>query len=128
MLTSEIIGKRIKDLREQSKISQQSMVEGLKDIGVVMSRETLSKIENGNRSISAIELKAVCAVLKVEAEVLLGEVEEESLVTLFRKRNVDEETLKSIEFVQEMIVGFINQKKISSRELPQRKATPLWRE
>ena len=40
MLTVEIIGKRIRDLREKNKISQQSMVEDLKNMGVVMSRET----------------------------------------------------------------------------------------
>lgn len=128
MLTSEIIGKRIKDLREQNKISQQSMVEDLKNIGVAISRETLSKIETGNRSISAIELKAVCSVLKVEAEVLLGEIEEENLVTLFRKKNVGEETLKNIEYVQDMIVGFINQKKILNNEFERPRQEPLWRE
>ncbi|OAA93547.1 helix-turn-helix domain-containing protein [Clostridium coskatii] len=128
MLTVEIIGKRIRDLREKNKISQQSMVEDLKNMGVVMSRETLSKIENGNRTISAIELKAVCSVLNVEPETLLAESEEENLVTLFRKKNVGEETLKSIEYVQDMIVGFINQKKILSNEFENPKREPLWKE
>lgn len=128
MLTSEMLGKKIKNLRESKKISQQLMVERLKEVDIAISRETLSKIENGNRSISAIELKGFCSVLGVDVEALLGNEEEENLVTLFRRKNVGEGTLKNIEYLQDMIISFMNQKKILKGEIAQKTTTPLWKE
>lgn len=114
MLTSVIIGGRIKESREDKKISQQLMVDRLKDLGISMSRETLSKIENGNRTVSAVELKAICSVLDVDVEIVLQDNEDDSLVTLFRKRNVNEDVIKGVETLQEIIMSFMNQKKILS--------------
>lgn len=126
MLTSLIIGGRIKDFREDKKISQQLMVDRLKDLGISMSRETLSKIENGNRTVSAVELKAICAVLDVDVETLLEDNEDDSLVTLFRKRNMNEEAIKGVETLQEMIMSFMNQKKILNTNTITN-IEPLWR-
>lgn len=126
MITSEIIGKRIKDFRDIKKISQQLMVDKLKEQGITISRETLSKIENGNRTISAVELKGICFVLDVSTEVLLEDNDEESLVTLFRKRKADEKTLKSVEDLQDMILSFMNQRKILGGKT-NNEVTPLWR-
>ena len=126
MLTSVIIGGRIKDSREAKKISQQLIVDKLIDLGIAMSRETLSKIENGNRTVSAVELKAICSVLDVEVEKLLQDSEDDSLVTLFRKRNMSEEAIKGIETLQEMIMSFMNQKKILNSNTITN-VEPLWR-
>lgn len=126
MLTSEIIGGRVKDFREDKKISQQLMVDKLKDLGISMSRETLSKIENGNRTVSAVELKAICSVLDVDVEILLEDNEDDSLVTLFRKRNMSEEAIKSVETLQDMIISFMNQKKILNTNTVTN-VEPLWR-
>lgn len=126
MLTSEMIGVRIKNFREGKKISQQSMVESLKELGITMSRETLSKIENGNRTVSAVELKAICSVLDVAVELLLEEYEDDNLVTLFRKRNMKEDTIKSVETLQDMIISFMNQKNILNTNVSS-KFDPLWR-
>jgi len=126
MLTSVIIGGRIKESREDKKISQQLMVDRLKDLGISMSRETLSKIENGNRTVSAVELKAICSVLDVDVETLLQDSEDDSLVTLFRKRNMNEEAIKGIETLQEMIMSFMNQKKILNSNTITN-VEPLWR-
>lgn len=126
MLTSEMIGGRIKSFREGKKISQQSMVESLKELGITMSRETLSKIENGNRTVSAVELKAICSVLDVAVELLLEEYEDDNLVTLFRKRNMKEDTIKSVETLQDMIISFMNQKNILNTNVSS-KFDPLWR-
>lgn len=126
MLTSIIIGERIKDSRENKKISQQLIVDDLKDLGISMSRETLSKIENGNRTVSAVELKAICTVLDVEVETLLEDNEDDSLVTLFRKRNMNEEAIKGVETLQEMIMSFMNQKKILNINTIT-SVEPLWR-
>jgi len=126
MLTSVIIGGRIKESREYKKISQQLMVDRLKDLGISMSRETLSKIENGNRTISAVELKAICSVLDVDVEMILEDKEDDSLVTLFRKRNMNEEAIKGVETLQEMIMSFMNQKKILNTNTITN-IEPLWR-
>jgi transcriptional regulator with XRE-family HTH domain len=126
MLTSVIIGGRIKESREDKKISQQLMVDRLKDLGISMSRETLSKIENGNRTVSAVELKAICSVLDVDVETLLQDSEDDSLVTLFRKRNMNEEAIKGVETLQEMIMSFMNQKKILNSNTITN-VEPLWR-
>ncbi|KRU25023.1 transcriptional regulator [Clostridium sporogenes] len=126
MLTSVIIGGRIKESREDKKISQQLMVDRLKDLGISMSRETLSKIENGNRTVSAVELKAICSVLDLDVEILLQDSEDDSLVTLFRKRNMNEEAIKGVETLQEMIMSFMNQKKILNSNTITN-VEPLWR-
>ncbi|MFU0824776.1 helix-turn-helix domain-containing protein [Clostridium sp.] len=126
MLTSVIIGGRIKESREDKKISQQLMVDRLKDLGISMSRETLSKIENGNRTVSAVELKAICSVLDLDVETLLQDSEDDSLVTLFRKRNMNEEAIKGVETLQEMIMSFMNQKKILNSNTITN-VEPLWR-
>lgn len=127
MITSEIIGGRIKDIREDKKISQQFMADRLKDLGISMSRETLSKIENGNRTVSAVELKAIGSVLDVDVDILLQDNEDDNLVTLFRKRNMNEETIKRVETLQDMIMSFMNQKNIVST-IPSTNVEPLWRD
>ena len=77
-----------------------------------MSRETLSKIENTSRSISAVELNALCKVFNVDMSVFFHEEEPEDLVTFFRKRNFSQNALEEISQLQEMVKLFINQEKI----------------
>lgn len=127
MLTKELIGERIKQYREVKEITQQDMVDALKNKECIMSRETLSKIENGNRSVSAVELSKICDVLGVKIEDILDD-EDDDLVTLFRKKkNVKEETLCEIEEVQNIIISFMNQKNIVKKGNFKKNA-PLWRE
>ena len=102
------------------------MVESLKELGIIMSRETLSKIENGNRTVSAVELKAICSVLDVAVELMLEEYEDDNLVTLFRNRNMNEDTIKSVEILQDMIISFMNQKSILNTNISSG-FDPLWR-
>lgn len=127
MITKELIGERIKQYREAKEITQQGMVDALKEKGFVISRETLSKIENGNRSVSAVELTKICDVLGVKIEDILDD-KDDDLVTLFRKKkNVTEETLCEIEEVQNIIISFINQKNIVKKG-NLKKSVPLWKE
>ena len=65
------IGMKIKTIREARGLSQAEVVERLAKQDVNMSRETLSKIENDNRSISAIELNVLCKVLSIDINILL---------------------------------------------------------
>jgi len=122
------IGLKIKAIREARGLSQIEVVERLAGKGINMSRETLSKIENGNRTISAVELNALCKVLNIDINILFEEDEDDDLVTLFRKKNFSEKTIEEVEKLQDMIKMFIYQKKIYNGEFKPQKRKPLWEE
>lgn len=122
------IGLKIKAVREERGLSQAEVVERLAEQNVNMSRETLSKIENNNRTISAIELNAISKVLNVDMNTLFEDNEDYDLVTLFRKKNFSEKTITEVEKLQDMIKVFIYQKKIYNGEFQPQKRKPLWKE
>ena len=122
------IGLKIKAIREARGLSQIEAVERLAEKGINMSRETLSKIENGNRTVSALELNAICKVLNIDINILFEEDEDDDLVTLFRKKNFSEKTVEEVEKLQDMIKMFIYQKKIYDGEFKPQKRKPLWEE
>ena len=120
------LGAKIRAAREEKAFSQSEVVEKLMEKGINMSRETLSKIENGNRSISAVELNALCNILGIDINSLFNE--DDDLVTLFRKRNFSESTINEIGKLHDMIKVFIYQKKIYNGEFKPIKRKPLWEE
>lgn len=120
------LGAKIRAAREEKAFSQSEVVEKLMEKGINMSRETFSKIENGNRSISAVELNALCNILGIDINSLFNE--DDDLVTLFRKRNFSESTINEIGKLQDMIKVFIYQKKIYNGEFKPIKRKPLWEE
>ena len=122
------IGLKIKAIREARRLSQIEAVERLAEKGINMSRETLSKIENGNRTVSAMELNAICKVLNIDINILFEDEEDDDLVTLFRKKNFSEKTIEEVEKLQDMIKMFIYQKKIYNGEFKPQKRKPLWEE
>ncbi len=122
------IGLKIKAIREARGLSQIEVVERLAEKGINMSRETLSKIENGNRTVSAMELNAICKVLNIDINILFEDEEDDDLVTLFRKKNFSEKTVEEVEKLQDMIKMFIYQKKIYDGEFKPQKRKPLWEE
>lgn len=122
------IGLKIKAIREARGLSQIEAVERLAEKGINMSRETLSKIENGNRTVSAVELNAICKVLNIDINILFEEDEDDDLVTLFRKKNFSEKTVEEVEKLQDMIKMFIYQKKIYNGKFKPQKRKPLWEE
>lgn len=122
------IGLKIKAIREARGLSQIEVVERLAEKGINMSRETLSKIENGNRTVSAVELNAICKVLNIDINILFEDEEDDDLVTLFRKKNFSEKTIEEVEKLQDMIKMFIYQKKIYNGEFKPQKRKPLWEE
>ena len=122
------IGLKIKAIREARRLSQIEAVERLVEKGINMSRETLSKIENGNRTVSAVELNAICKVLNIDINILFEDEEDDDLVTLFRKKNFSEKTVEEVEKLQDMIKMFIYQKKIYDGEFKPQKRKPLWEE
>lgn len=128
MLTLESVGKKVKDLRELKGMNQQQLVDTLVEYGLNISRETLSKIETGNRSISVVEIKAISSVLDTNTEELLKEEEEETLVTLFRRAKTSNNVIYEIEQIQEMIKSFIYQKGINNGTITIKKRTPIWKQ
>lgn len=120
------LGGKIRAAREEKALSQSEVVEKLMENGINMSRETLSKIENGNRSISAVELNALCNILSIDINSLFNE--DDDLVTLFRKKNFSESTINEVEKLQDMIKVFIYQRKIYNGEFKPIKRKPLWEE
>lgn len=106
------LGKKIRAIREEKGLSQLAVVEKLVEQDINMSRETLSKIENNSRSISAIELNALCNVFNVDIGDFFHKEELDDLVTFFRKRNFSQNTLEEIYKLQEMVKVFINHEKI----------------
>lgn len=121
------IGLKIKAIREARGLSQIEVVERLAEKEINMSRETLSKIENGNRTVSAVELNALCKVLNIDINILF-EDDDDDLVTLFRKKNFSEKTIKEVEKLQDMVKVFIYQKKIYAGEFKPQERKPLWEE
>ncbi len=122
------IGLKIKAIREARGLSQIEVVERLVERDINMSRETLSKIENGNRTVSAVELNALCKVLNIDINILFEDDEDDDLVTLFRKKNFSEKTIKEVEKLQDMVKVFIYQKKIYAGEFKPQERKPLWGE
>ena len=122
------IGLKIKAIREARGLSQIEVVERLVERDINMSRETLSKIENGNRTVSAVELNALCKVLNIDINILFEDDEDDDLVTLFRKKNFSEKTIKEIKKLQDMVKVFIYQKKIYAGEFKPQERKPLWKE
>ncbi|SHJ22438.1 helix-turn-helix domain-containing protein [Lutispora thermophila] len=122
------IGLKIKAIREARGLSQIEVAERLAEKGINMSRETLSKIENGNRTVSAVELNAICKVLNIDINILFEDEEDDDLVTLFRKKNFSEKTIEEVEKLQDMIKMFVYQKKIYNGEFKLQKRKPLWEE
>lgn len=122
------IGLKIKIIRKARGLSQIEVVGRLVEKDVNMSRETLSKIENGNRTVSAVELNALCKVLNIDINILFEDEEDDDLVTLFRKKNFSEKTIEEVEKLQDMVKVFIYQKKICNGEFRPQNRKPLWEE
>jgi len=75
-----------------------------------------------------VELNAICKVLNIDINILFEDEEDDDLVTLFRKKNFSEKTVKEVEKLQDIIKMFIYQKKIYDGEFKPQKRKPLWEE
>ena len=61
-----LIGKNLKKLRRKLKISQQALSAKLELLGVYVCRGSISRIEDGSRTVTDIELFAIADVLGVD--------------------------------------------------------------
>lgn len=66
-----VIGKKIKFYREKGNLSQQGLVNKLQLVGVDIPKNSLQRIEKGNRIIKDYELAGFAKVFKTSADTLL---------------------------------------------------------
>lgn len=75
MKKRNVVGLRIRQARKKAKppVTQLDLIARLQLLGLKMDQSTLSKIENGTRPVSDLEVLALAQALKVSASWLLGE-------------------------------------------------------
>lgn len=71
-----LVGERIAELRKKSKISQNALARELQLLGVNLTKNAVSNIELGKRSVSDIELFAFVTVLHASPDDLFCYVKE----------------------------------------------------
>lgn len=69
-----LCGENLKKYRQKQKMSQQMLSNKLELLGVYVCRGSISRIEDGSRTVTDIELYAIAKVLKVEITDLFGKV------------------------------------------------------
>ena len=69
---NNISGDRIRKARVTQKVTQADLAARLQIEGVQIERNSVSKIESGDRFVADYELKAIAKVLKVGVDWLLG--------------------------------------------------------
>ncbi len=67
-----IIGERIKLAREKKGYSQKQLSEKMELLAVYTCRGSISRIENGKRAITDIEIDAISKILDVSLDYLFG--------------------------------------------------------
>ena len=70
--SKNICGKRVKEARQKLKLSQENLAARLQVEGVIIERDSVSRIEIGTRFVADYELLALCKALNVSVEYLLG--------------------------------------------------------
>ncbi len=72
--TMNLVGYNIKALRKKEKLSQKRLSEKLELLGVYICRGSISRIEDGLRTVTDIELFALAKVLNVSINDLFQNV------------------------------------------------------
>lgn len=70
--SANIIGARIKEAREAKGYSQQQLSDKLELLAVYTCRGSISRIENGKRAITDIEIDAISKILDVSLDFLFS--------------------------------------------------------
>lgn len=68
-----LCGNRIHEARSRLRLSQADLAAKLQVEGIIMERDSISRIEIGTRFVADYELKAFAKILKVELDWLLEE-------------------------------------------------------
>ena len=70
--SKNICGARVKEARRKLKLSQENLAAKLQLEGVTIERDSVSRIEIGTRFVADYEIAALCKILKVTPDYLLG--------------------------------------------------------
>lgn len=70
--SKNLCGERVKEARKKLKLSQESLAAKLQIEGVNIERDSVSRIEIGTRFVADYEIVALCKILNVTPEYLLG--------------------------------------------------------
>ena len=70
--SKNICGKRVREARRVLKLSQEDLAARLQIEGVIIERDSVSRIEIGTRFVADYELLVLCRILKVTPAYLLG--------------------------------------------------------
>lgn len=77
-----MIGDRVREARQQQGLTLQALDERIQDIsGFSLSQPTLTRIEQGTRSVFDFEVVALSRALDVDARWLLGLIDEVPVTT-----------------------------------------------
>lgn len=63
-----IIGKKLKDIRESKNISQEQLSNKLALLGITLYQSDIFKIEHNERTVRDFELWGICSILEIKAE------------------------------------------------------------
>ena len=106
------IGRRIASYRNELGLSQEVVAERM---GI--SRAVLSKIENGQKAVNAMELQAACTALGVDLNDLIEE-RPQSLVLAFMGSATTEPARQAIISVDRLVQEYLWQLRIAEGESP----------
>lgn len=67
-----ICGKRVKEARKRLKLTQENLAAKLQIEGAIIERNSVSRIESGERFVADYELLVLAKILKVSPAYLLG--------------------------------------------------------
>lgn len=70
--SKNICGARVKEARKRLNLSQENLAARLQIEGVILERDSVSRIEIGTRFVADYELLALCKILSVTPSYLLG--------------------------------------------------------
>ena len=68
-----LCGDRVRQARQKIRLSQSDLAARLQIAGVIIERDSISRIEAGTRFVADYELKAIAQVLSVDVMWLLSE-------------------------------------------------------
>lgn len=70
---SNLVGRQVRYFRKKRKLSQKQLSEKLETMAIYVCRGSISRIEDGSRTVTDIELYGLAAVLETSIESLFPE-------------------------------------------------------
>ena len=95
------IGKRIKSLREESKLTQTKIAEYLS-----LDQSMIAKMEKGERNITSDVIEKLSALFCCTVDyILFGEHQEQKCMVSFRTSNLTSDDLKSLAIINKIVLN-----------------------